>query len=159
MTYKLDIGCGVYKREGFTGVDIDPDTNPDIVASMDNIPLPDGSVAEIWSSHSLEHISKFEVVPVLKEWRRLLQVGGIAVIEVPDLEWCIRNWLWRKSTDWHLDTIFGQQTSPGECHRTGFSPEILANYIKEAGLTLLSITMIDSHGQPTIQATVTKPVE
>ena len=146
---KLDVGCGSYKKEGFTGVDIDPDVHPDIVASMDNIPLPDECASELYSSHSLEHVSKFEVVPVLKEWRRLLQVGGVAVIEVPDLVWACQNWLWRRSNDWHMDVIFGQQNAIGEGHKTGFTPEIMAGYLREAGLTLLKHDVIDSHGQPT----------
>ncbi len=151
---KLDVGCGTFKREGYTGVD--PFVDTDIQAPMWAIPLPDNSVEEIYSSHALEHIGKREVVPTLKEWARLLKVGGVATIEVPDLEWCIRNWLWRKSTDWHLDTIFGNQEHEGEYHKTGFSSDILAGYVREAGLTMLRCAIIDSHGQPTIQMVVTK---
>jgi predicted SAM-dependent methyltransferase len=151
MTYRLDIGCGIYRRDGFTGVDIDPACAPDICAPMDAIPLPDASVAELWSSHALEHVSKFKVVPVLKEWRRLLVVGGVGTIEVPDLEWCCRNWLFRRTNDWHMDVLFGQATSEAEQHRTGFTKDIMASYLREAGLTLLNWSTVDSHGQPTLR--------
>jgi predicted SAM-dependent methyltransferase len=155
----LDVGCGPFKKEGFLGIDIDPSCNPDIVASMDNIPLPDASVIELRSSHSLEHVTKYDVPRVLQEWKRLLKPGGIAVIEVPDLEWCIHNWLWRKTTDWHMDTIFGQQTSPGEAHRTGFTYDIMADYLRQAGLVLLNFNIVQSHGQPSLRFEVVKPDE
>lgn len=153
---RLDIGCGTFKREGFTGVDAHVDT--DIKAEMWAIPLPDESVDEIYSSHALEHISKFEVVPTLREWYRLLKPNGTAVIEVPDLVWCCQNWLSRQSNDWHMDVLFGMQNHPGEFHKTGFTPALMAAYLQGAGLTLTSYTTIDSHGQPTLQFHVMKLV-
>ena len=153
---RLDVGCGPFKREGFTGVDIDPTCNPDIVAPMWAIPLPDSSVDVLYSSHALEHVSKFEVMPTLSEWRRLLKPGGLMTIEVPDLAWCCQNWLWRRSNDWHMDVLFGQQTAPGEFHKTGFTPELMAVYLQQASLILLSQTTVDSHGQPTLHFEVTK---
>ena len=113
-------------------------------------------MSEIYSSHSWNSQGKFEVVPTLKEWRRLLVPGGTALIEVPDLVWCVKNWLWRQSTDWHLDVLFGMQNHPGEFHKTGFTPAIMAGYLREAGLELVSQTTIDSHGQPTLQFVVRK---
>jgi predicted SAM-dependent methyltransferase len=108
------------------------------------------------SSHALEHVGKFEVVPTLKEWRRLLKPGGLATIEVPDFEWCLKNWLWRKSTDWHLDTIFGQQTNVGEYHKTGFTYDIMLGYLAEAQLVLAAFDVIESHGQPILVFIVRK---
>lgn len=150
MSVKLDIGGGVYPRDGYLNVDAFVES-ADIRADMRDIPLPDASVDEIYSSHALEHMSKHDIVPILKEWKRLLKVGGVAVIEVPDLRWCCENWLYRLSNDWHMDTIFGQQTTPGEFHKTGFTPDIMAGYLREAGLTLLAQRTVDSHGQPTLQ--------
>lgn len=153
---KLDIGCGIFKRDGYTGVDIDPICHPDICAPMNSIPLPDNSVSEIYSSHALEHQGKFEIVPILKEWKRILIPGGTLVIEVPDLRWCVQNWLFRQTNDWHLDALFGQQTGIGEFHKTGFTPRIMEGYIEEAGLVVVDQTTIDSHGQPTLQFFVEK---
>lgn len=153
---RLDIGCGTFKREGFVGVDIEPTVKPDICAPMWDIPLGDSEVDEIYSSHALEHLAKAEVVPTLTEWRRILKAGGVATIEVPDLRWCCENWLFRQSNDWHMDTIFGNQEHPGEFHKTGFTPAIMEQYLKQAGLTLLSQRTIDSHGQPTLVFEVQK---
>lgn len=151
---KLDIGCGDFKREGFTGVD--PFVETDIQADMWAIPLPDSSVDEIYSSHSLEHISKFQVVPTLTEWKRLIKPGGKIEIQVPDLVWCCEQWLARQSTDWYLDTLFGMQNHPGEFHKTGFTFGIMQGYLNEVGLILLHNATISSHGQPTLVFIATK---
>lgn len=152
---RLDMGGGDYPREGFLSVDPFTDT-ADIHADMGDVPMDDNTVDEIWSCHSLEHVSKFRVVPILQEWKRLIKPGSLITIEVPDLVWCCQNWLWRRSNDWHMDVLFGMQNKPGEEHRTGFTPEIMAVYLEQAGLTLMSQTTVDSHGQPTLHFEVTK---
>jgi predicted SAM-dependent methyltransferase len=150
---RLDIGCGTYKHEGYTGVDVEPSVNPDICAPMWNIPLPDNSVDEIISSHALEHVTKFQVVPVLLEWKRLIKTApdGIIIIQVPDLEWCCRAWLAHPQTDWWMDILFGMCTTEGEQHRTGFTVPIMTEYLRQAGLSLIDARTIESHGQPTLE--------
>lgn len=151
---RLDIGCGTFKRQGFIGVD--PYAEADVHASMWSLPFPDDSIEEIYSSHALEHIGKFEVLDTLKEWRRILRPGGKIEIQVPDLRWCCQQWLARQTTDWYLDILFGMQNHPGEFHKTGFTPAIMFDYLKAAGLVLLDEGTIDSHGQPTLCFMVTK---
>lgn len=153
---KLDIGAGKFKKEGFLGVD--PFTDADINAPMWSIPVPDNSVDEIYSSHSLEHIGKREVVPTLREWKRILKPFAFAVIEVPDLVWCCKNWLFRQTNDWHLDVLFGNQEHDGEFHKTGFTVPIMQGYLNEAGLELVSSQTIQSHGQDTLQFVVRKSI-
>jgi predicted SAM-dependent methyltransferase len=157
---KLDIGAGEYPHEGYATVDVNPDMNPDICAPMWAIPLPDSSVQEIISSHSLEHVTKFQVVPTLKEWRRLIAPApdGKIIIQVPDLEWCCRAWLAHPQTDWWLDLIYGMCTTEGEQHRTGFTSNIMKVYLEEAGLALIREGVIESHGQPTLEFVCMKPV-
>ena len=57
--YKIDLGCGPNKKEGFLGVDFTPGEGVDFVANFqkDPLPFPDRSCAYIYSSHCLEHIS------------------------------------------------------------------------------------------------------
>jgi predicted SAM-dependent methyltransferase len=57
MGHKIDLGCGNHKKEGFTGIDFEASVKPDIVHDLTkNIPFPDNSVEEIFSSHFLEHL-------------------------------------------------------------------------------------------------------
>ena len=94
----LEIGGANYNR--FFGIDtrnVDPypdhpvfaaeqskhgDPLPiDIVAWADDIPVPDGSVDFVISSHVLEHVSN--VIRTLKEWNRVVRSGGIIYMIVP----------------------------------------------------------------------------
>lgn len=137
---KLDIGSGNKPREGFTGVDLYADGKGIIKAPMNALPFEDETVDEIYSSHSLEHIGKYEVVPTLAEWRRVLVWEGLLTIEVPDLEWVCKNWLKYRSNDWHMDAIFGDQSTPGQFHKTGFTRAIMYSYLEQAGFVGRSVT-------------------
>ena len=68
-----------------TYLDIEPRTQPDIVASMTDM----GDIGPfdlVFCSHALEHLYPHEVNLALREFCRVLRPGGIAVILVPDLE-------------------------------------------------------------------------
>lgn len=89
--FGLDIGCGPYKAfPHFLGVDNKKDVvlfdipmNPDMVVE-DACSLPrfsDGACDFVFSSHLLEHIVDFKVA--LKEWWRLVKVGGHMVLYLP----------------------------------------------------------------------------
>ena len=57
------------------------------------IPFPDGSVDAVYHSHVLEHIDRSAVPGCLAEIRRVLRIGGVHRIVVPDLELVVRNYL------------------------------------------------------------------
>jgi predicted SAM-dependent methyltransferase len=57
------------------------------------LPLPDGSVDVLYSSHMLEHLDQTGAELFLKEARRLLISGGIIRIVVPDLRKMARQYL------------------------------------------------------------------
>src|SRR5580698_3749113 len=68
---RLNLGCGLRPREGFFGVDQAPLPTTDILADL-NLPfkeLPDQSVAEIFSRHTLEHVR--ELLPLMAELHRV----------------------------------------------------------------------------------------
>lgn len=132
---RLNIGAGdVSDHPDFTTVDLF--TEADIKATMWSIPLPNESVEHIVSTNALEHISKHKIIPTLKEWHRLLQVGGKLSLMIPDLEWAVNYWLQYKDTEWAtgwpLDIIYGHQAHDGEYHKTGFTPHIIFQYMHQA---------------------------
>jgi len=147
---KLDIGCGPTPKEGFIGVDRYIQEEGVKKWDMGEILYPGFSVAEIYSSHTLEHIGKDRIPYVLKEWYRVLKMEGILHVEVPDLVWCVENWLEYLSNDWHMDTIFGNQKHIGEYHKTGFTMDLLKEYVLAAGFTITESYEIESHDQNTL---------
>lgn len=88
----LSVGSGPeemkeWQEQGFVvkRLDIEPRTNPDICASMTDM----GEIGDfdvVYCCHALEHLYPHEVYQALKEFLRVLKVGGTAIILVPDLE-------------------------------------------------------------------------
>lgn len=83
---KLDIGCGKNKKEGFIGLDIDPSSGADIIASALKLPFEDESVDEVNSFHLVEHFSPDEARRYFYEVYRVLKKGGTAEMKI-DRDW------------------------------------------------------------------------
>jgi hypothetical protein len=80
---RLDLGSGARKQEGFFGVDAVELEGVDIVADL-NRPmdgLPDDSVIEVHSKHTLEHVDN--LVGLLAELHRLVRPEGRITVAVP----------------------------------------------------------------------------
>ena len=97
---KLDIGCGKNKLAGYTGIDIDPNSDADIVASAFALPFKDESIDEIYSAHLVEHFNPNEAQRFFDEIYRVLKRGGTAYLKI-DREWSERRLLKKDSTHKH----------------------------------------------------------
>ena len=83
---KIDFGCGPFKKEGYTGIDIYPADGVDIVYDGKHIPLPDNSVDEIYSKGCLEHVDN--VFETVGELYRISKPGAKWTIQVPHFSSC-----------------------------------------------------------------------
>lgn len=137
---------------------VDAFTEADVRADMWELPFPDGTVDEIWSSHALEHVALADVDRTLREWFRVLRPGGKATIQVPNLDYAARYWLEHQGDPWALHLLFGNQTHAGDFHRTGWSPTTLHVALRAAGFVgYLNMTVVDDYAQETIRAEVVRP--
>jgi predicted SAM-dependent methyltransferase len=85
---RLHLGCGPFLFDGYLNIDGDYIQNPAVInydISLTPYPLPDNSVDEILSVHVIEHIERWLIEDMLKEWLRILKPGGIVAVEWPDL--------------------------------------------------------------------------
>jgi SAM-dependent methyltransferase len=82
---KIEIGGGPYAQSGYLHVDIDPSARHlEALAEAWDLPFPDGWATEILSIHQLEHVHPTQLIPTLREWRRVLEPHGIVRIHVPN---------------------------------------------------------------------------
>lgn len=76
----IDIGAGTLRFGNTLCIDL---KNPcDILARGESLPFRDKSVNYVLSCHSLEHMPDTE--RTLKEWMRVLKVGGFLAVVMPD---------------------------------------------------------------------------
>jgi SAM-dependent methyltransferase len=80
---RLNLGCGLRRREGFFGVDQVALPTADIIADLNEplAELPDDSVDEVYTRHTLEHVQNF--MPLMAELHRVTRPGGRIEIVVP----------------------------------------------------------------------------
>jgi predicted SAM-dependent methyltransferase len=136
MLYKkpirLDVGCGKNKKEGFIGIDIDKNSDADIIASALDVPFEDETVDEIFSAHLVEHFSPREAEKFFAEVFRLLKKGSKAFIAV-DVEWTKKRLLKKDPTHKHRFSVqelkkiinqfnFLQIKVERKIYRVGFKP-------------------------------------
>lgn len=90
----VNLGCG--ERFHPNWINFDLISNSPQVHRHDlsrGVPLPDASCDVVYHSHVLEHIRKKDVAFFMKECRRVLRIGGVIRIAVPDLERICRLYL------------------------------------------------------------------
>jgi SAM-dependent methyltransferase len=86
----LDIGCGVNKVPGATGMDVNPRTNADVIHDLDDLPYPfdDDQFDEVIGRHVIEHVR--EPLAVMIELHRITRNGGIVKLVAP--HWTNPDW-------------------------------------------------------------------
>jgi predicted SAM-dependent methyltransferase len=146
---KLNLGCGGNFIKGKEWINVDkfvipPDKKELIFVEADVRDLPfDKNYADyILLDNVLEHLPQSEIPDVVYEIKRVLKVGGIAVIVVPDFTNIAEEWLeYSKKNAYDFQThkfyseiIFGNQIHEGEYHKSAFYPAYLANILHMVGL-------------------------
>jgi SAM-dependent methyltransferase len=131
-------------------IDIDPRNKPDFVGSVCDMRtvIKDASFDAVWSSHCVEHLHDHEVLPALREFRRILRDDGFAVVSCPNIEAIAKSlvsediesvaYLSPAGPIRLLDMVFGHGPSieAGRVHmthKTGFTADRLGRLATRAG--------------------------
>jgi len=159
---RLDIGSGPYpgaKYHGLTGdwTTVDRYDEADVQADMGQLPFDDNSVTEIFCSHALEHVPWTRTQAILAEWARVLRPEGKLTLLVPDLEYCVQEWLRDPGTFRSQAHIFGLQRDDGDLHLAGWNKDTIRSELTAAGFTVESVETIWSHDQNTLKVTAMRP--
>ena len=164
---RLNLGCGIHIIPGWINVDNYFDLNdlrtgkvhrkgifktasiPKVPrgakfvrADIRHLPFSDEYSDEIMLDNVLEHICIHEVVPTLKEIRRIMKTGSKARIIVPSFDGLVKEYLnirlnmfdYKK----YMEMLFhfmGIQNHEGEYHRCLFTAEFFTIVLNQAGFT------------------------
>jgi predicted SAM-dependent methyltransferase len=136
MKYKNKIGflgCGEFPMKGAVNVDIRPLPGVDVVSDVKKLPFQDGELAGIASRNLIEHFSRFEVGPMVKEWVRCVKKGGFVETETVDMGRAMDQWRQIPEENF-IDCMYGAETYDENFHKMLMTQEILTRLYEEAGL-------------------------
>lgn len=143
-TINLNLGCGKGKLDNVVNCDLyDPSADKKLDA-RDLSEYPDGTVNAIYASQLLEHFTKEEGEKAIKEWHRVLRMGGHIILSVPDMEEIIEvasTWDLRQEAVWTamMKFIYGWQVNEGDIHKWGYCAETLLDFVRKAGFKMKRI--------------------
>ena len=84
---RLQFGCGAFSMPGWINANLEPGPGVDLSGDIRHgLPLPAESVQYIVSMHALVELPYLDVVPALRELRRILEPGGVLRLGLPDLD-------------------------------------------------------------------------
>ena len=138
---KLHVGCGTNKIAGWVNIDAVKDCNPDCVHDLSKPLLyADLSADELMANGVLEHFDKYMRLFVFADWARVLKVGGIIHIGVPDFQKLLSR-LFKFNYDDFVDTFFGENMWENKIyighygnHKWGYSKKSLIEFAKRFGI-------------------------
>ena len=83
---KLHIGCAAKRLEGYINIHSRQTDATDYVYDASAITfVSEGTVAEIYSRHMLEHLDPNDAMTTIRHWHDLLAPSGILKVIVPDI--------------------------------------------------------------------------
>ena len=128
---KLHLGCGDRNFKSYINIDLRKTRATDLVCDIKKLPYPDNSAKLIESFHVIEHLPRYDLPKALKTWHRILMPGGKLVIECPDFDKDVKEYI--EGNEKRLDSIFGLQRFLGDAHHFGYSFKRLGKLLKAVG--------------------------
>lgn len=150
MERRLHIG-GREKRAGWEILNVLPAPDVDHLGNaIDLGRFADGTFAEIYASHVLEHFDyKDALTTALREWHRVLAPGGVLHLSVPDIDILAHLLLQRHKLDVNqryqvMRMIFGGHIDAYDYHLVGMNQDFLGGFLGAAGFDRLE--RVSRHG-------------
>ena len=127
---KLHLGCGDQHLDGYGNIELRKTAATDVVFDIRKLPYSDNSIQEIITMHVIEHLPRHVIPHVLRKWRRVLIPGGRLIIECPNFDEAVKEYM--AGNEERLDDIFGQQKYRGDIHFCGYNYTRLKIMLVEA---------------------------
>ncbi|KKL48487.1 hypothetical protein LCGC14_2325000, partial [marine sediment metagenome] len=118
--------------------DSDEKANPDFRCDIRHIPAKDQSFDVVHSRHVLEHFGRNDILAVLKEWTRILRIGGEFRLSVPNILEALKDIILMEGEKIPVDPypfwqLYGRQVSRDDFHFNGFTPRRIQLLMERLG--------------------------
>ena len=128
---KLHLGCGNRHFPNYINIDSRKTPATDYVCNAVKLPFPNNSVEVIETYHMIAHLPKDIFSKALRNWWDKLIPGGKLVIECPDFDKAVEEYL--KGNEKRLNNIFGLQRFKGDIHLWGHNFHRLKKILEMGG--------------------------
>lgn len=146
---KLNLGAGSTVIEGWSSVGFESahDFRSD-VRYIGAVFKP-GSVDALMAIHVVEHINRWEVPQMLREWWSVLKPGGTLELEQPELVRCCQNVLDNPDPRYGMWGLFGDPGYKNELmtHRWCWREDELVKELAAAGFRKIRSAPLQFHGR------------
>jgi predicted SAM-dependent methyltransferase len=132
---RLNLSCGATALGDYLNIDQRELPGVELVADIRSLPFEPGTVAEIYSAHTIERFTETELSQkLLPHWRRLLKNNGQLRLVTTDAEAMILAFS-RGTVPFQTlrQETFGGQDHDGDLHLTMFSRESLRSLLSDHG--------------------------
>lgn len=152
---KLHLGCGGMRWRDFINVDLypwDPSVSDssrdgcaaDVFCDIRHLGLDAETVDEVFTSHTIDHFTRWDGIDMLTDWHRVLKPNGVLVIEAADFWRCVLMLFHPRRTKRHLarTQFYGNQWDrlEFETHRYLWSAQEMGKVLREIGFRSVKIT-------------------
>ncbi len=143
---RLDIGSGDHNiklpADEWIHLDGCPGKNVDLVCDFSKIELPDECVDEAWSGDTIEHILSYELPSILKEWNRVIKIGGSFSGQTPNAHNIMMQYAEKYNAGIEdkdlifktaLEGLYGWHTDKWQQHYITYSTKTLTKVLEDHG--------------------------
>ena len=163
---RLHWGCGELRPDDWINVDTQPGAGVDIACDIirDGLPLESDSMEVVYCSPALQSFPAHELVPALRELRRVLKPGGLLRLCVPDFDRALQAYRsagqsWRWCWDWNTqDGNFLTQLTNYGYARSLFTRDFVEELLRTAGFCAVSGCPGECSPQRWLRAAADPPV-
>lgn len=123
--------------------------NVDIICDAKKLDLPDEYADFVFNSECLEHFPWNETFKVLSEWCRVVKIGGVIRIEVPDFILACQQVLNTDTLECDLamrQIFYGGQINEYDFHYTGITHRMLQAWLEELNFEIINLERGDECG-------------
>lgn len=156
----LHLGCGKINHSQFVNIDALPASHIHYIRNLsDSMPFLTETVDLIYSCHCLEHFSHTEISQVLSEWFRVLKVGGILRISVPNFDYLVQ--VYQKNNydvGMIMLPLMGAQNHQYNYHKIIFNKQSLTQLLEKTGFKKVQAWQPGSSELTTFSDWSSKPV-